>query len=517
MANKNQSRKLFTGPVQPKVMAGMGPQFATSLQKLDNVIGNINPNYKTMAAQAAVGYITDRMQSRNPGYDQYSPSNRSPNRNPQQPSKPSNQPGSGKGGSLVFQGNKSNPSNVSYALSKAPNPKEISLNSGVRPNTFVNDYMTPVTGSCSPLHMIGGAIQLPTSGTNPISSYIDNTVIFDIQTRAQSNVNFALDTTSAFSASNIHFALNAVVQALQTYFYYSSILSYESDPRNKNAGMIYLRSLITPQILSDVTQLGRRLEDTPCPPRIVEWARYMSGNFLSSNTQCAPIIKVFPVNSCIDGTYTGTSTAATSLAALTTTSNNTVFTLMRRAIPQWRIGTLYDCPTTPTYDPNFKTIFANKLNNYYTAGASTLTHTVADLYTSYPYNSYINKLDGMAFAMTSLYVSSVSNTIPNLFSTTTVNATYTDNRVSYYVTGGVPGFVNSSSDSFVALSRQETATNLSGVIYTPHLFGSAKCQNVTASALLQSAQNTIDFLFDVNSIPIKGAMKDFSGKVKSYI
>lgn len=517
MANKNQSRKLFVGPQLPaKVIAGAGPNFATSLQKLDNVIGSVNPNYKEAAAQAAVQYLSGRMQSRNPQWDQYGPANRTPNRNPQQPQKPSAEPGSSKGGALVFKGSKSNNSNSSYGLSKAPNPKDISLNSGVRPNTFVNDYMTPVTGSCSPLHMAGGTLNLPTAAVNPLSSYIDNTVIFDIQTRAQSNVNFALDVTSAFSASNIHFALNAALTGLQCYFYYSSILSYESDPRNKNAGMIYLRSLITPQILSDLSQLGRRLEDTPMPPRMVEWARYMCGNFLSADTQCAPLLKIFPVNSVLDPTST-TSYPATVLASMTSTTNNNVYTLMRRAIPHWRIGKLYDCPTTPTYDANFKTIFANKYDTYYTAGASTVTHTVADFNTAYPYNSYINKLDGMAFAMTSLYVNSISAAVPNLLSTSPVNGTFTDNRQSFYLNAGVPGFVPVQSDSFLALSRQETAMNVAGVIYTPHLFGSAKCQNVTPNALLQSAQNSIDFLMNVDSIPINGSIRSFSGKPNGYL
>lgn len=509
MSNKNNnSRKLFVGPAVTRVAVNaakqaaadkMGPQFVTNLSKLDRTIEGMSPNYKTQAAAMAIEILRG---------DPRSPRNMppvSPGSN-----KGSTNGNAQKGGALVFPGKNSTAnSNTSYALSKAPNPKPISLNSGVRPNTFVNDYMTPVTGSCIPLHMSGGSFKFPTSGTNPMSAYISGTVVFDIQTRAQANVSFALDTAGNFSAANIIAALNAGAYALCVYFFYSSILSYESDPRNKNAGMIYLRSLITPQILSDMTQLGRRLEDTPLPPRLVQLCRYLYGTFLSSDFQGSPLLKLYPHAACTQ-VDTGSNQCAAALTGLTTATNNSVYVLMRRSIPQWRIGTLFDVPASPLYDKNFISIFANKPNVYYTAGSNVITGTVPDLYTSISYNSYNNKLDGLAFAMTNVQIG--SDPTPGLLQTTSVNATNVDNRISYYVSAGSPAFVASQADSFIALSRQESYMNVAGVVYTPHLFGTDKCQSVNGSALVQAAQNSLDFIFDINSIPLTGKLSSFSGK-----
>lgn len=516
MSNKNNnSRKLFVGPAVTRVAVNaakqaaadrLGPQFVTNLQKLDQTIDSMSPNYKTQAAQAAIEILRGNTSPRNmppvtPGSNNGKP-----------------WPAPEKGGSItVFKGQNPNSRNDSYALSKNPNPKDIRLNSGVRPNTFTYDNMAPVLGQCSPLHMSGGVLSLPTDVNNPLTNYILDTIVFDIQTRAQANVNFSLDVsdTGDFSAVKIRDAMSTAIKALQVYFHYSSILSYESDPRNKNAGMIALRKLITAQNLSDLSQLGRRLQDTPLPPRIVEWVRYMSGNFLSSNTQCAPIIKLFPSYTAISST---TSTSIfDNLTNISLSVNNNVYTLMRRAIPQWRIGVLYDCNPIPTYDANFKTIFANKYNVFTTAGTNVLSHTVANADTSYPYNSYLNKLDGVAFAMCSLYNNDKALVMPGLMTSTAVNTTQPDNRYSFYTNGATSSFVAVQSDSFLALSRQETATNLSGVFNTPHLFGTAKCLNVSTNALMQTAENTVDFLFNVDSIPNKGAMNSFSGKKGSYI
>lgn len=508
------NRKLFALPPNKQIKpanntgsASRNPSFKANLNKLDTAINQMKPGYKEQLASNLANYASNYVGGK---IDQYSPMNNSGGKKtPPQ-----------KGGSMVvFKGSKSiSENNMTYALSKAPNPKDISLNSGIKPNTYVNDFMTPVEGSCSPMHMSLGILGIPTAGSNPISTYFANTICFDIQTRAQSNVGFSLDVGTQFTSVQITAAFNAAIQALQTYYFYTSIMSYESDTRNKNAGMKALRDCIDSQTLNDLTRLGRRLEDTPVPPRVVEWVRYMSGNFLSSDSQGAPIIKIYN-----DFLQTSLVTPALptlpaqALTALDTAANNIVYTLLRRSIPKWRIGTLYDVPSLPTFDKNFLTIFANLSSSSRVSAVNTFTGSVTDLVTNVPYNAYANTLDGLAYAMTNVYIPAQSLWYPGLCRSYSSSGTNLDTKRSYYTVSNVSAFYDVVTYPFLALSRQETNVIVGTTTYTPHLFGTEKCQGVDGYALVQSAQNALDFMFDVDSIPTVGLLSHFNNKANGKI
>jgi len=398
--------------------------------------------------------------------------------------------------------------NSSYGLSKAPNPKQVSLNSGIAPNTFANDYMTSVTNLCAPLHMSSVSLQIPTSASLNLYNYFINTIAFDIQTRAQSNISFDLNIATQFTGTNLLTAFNATINALQIYYYYASILSYESDPRNKNEGMSNLRSNISSQMISDLAQLGRRLEDTPCPPRIVEWVRYMSMNYLSGNSQGSPLLKIGFNPEAVD-VFPATTRIATALTALNSQANITVFSLLRRSVPQWRIGTLYDVPAIPVYDKNFLTIFANLPSQAYNAG-NINSRVVADSNVVVSYNSFNNRLDGVAYAMGGVYDTSLGQFVPGLAVPGT-GATAFSLR-SWYNNGSGGAWVSVVGNAYLVATRQESysrATVASSEV-TPHLFGAEKAQNVTGNSMSQTARNVLDFLFNVDSIPVRGKLANFN-------
>lgn len=394
-------------------------------------------------------------------------------------------------------------SNTSYALSSAPDPKPISLNSNIKPNTFVNDYMTPVEGGCSPLHITNVTLNIPTQTNNPLTTYFTSNICFDIQTRAQELVGFSVDITNTLSNTNLVAAFQAAIDALQCYFYYSSVLSYESDSRNKNSGMTALRGLVDATTLSDVRQLGKRLEDTPIPPRVVEWVRYMSGNFLSGNTQGSPLLKIVPGPSYYTGNRPATSYAAQALATLSLPTNTAVYALLRRCIPAWRIGKLYDVPVRPTYDKNFLSIFANLPAMNRSTGANVSTNSVSNATSTVPYCAFSNRLDGLAFAMSSINDTVAGATYPGITRAGLVSTAFPDNRFSYYSVSGVIGFYPVQVYSFLALSRNETTVCIGSTNYTPHQIASDKCQNVTGQSVTQSGQSTLDFLFDTSKVKTK--------------
>lgn len=419
----------------------------------------------------------------------------------------------------AFKGKiKGNPSgSTAYGLSKAPNPKKVRLNSGIIPNTFSQDYMAAVDGVCSPMHISGATLQIPTDSRESLNSYFLNTVAFDIQTRAQSNVGFDLLSGSNFTASNILSSTNAVIRALSIYYWFTSIISYESLPSNKNEAMLSLRQSITSDQLNLITQLGRRLEDTPVPPRLVEWVKFMSHTYFSGDSQGSALIKICPNLTLITGGNTvAVEILQSCINGLSTATATTVFTLLRRAVPQWRIGKLYDVTSIPAFDPNFLTIFSNLPNCVYSGSASIQYPIPVSVGASVSYNSFTNKLDGVAFSCTSVYNTSTSTFTPGLVSSNAadlgVGASLLSSRLSWTNLSGVLAWRNSNLNSFNTASRSDTYQFYTSTPTTPHLYGSDKCQNVNATALIQSASNTLDFLFDVDSIPTKNIINSFNSK-----
>lgn len=406
--------------------------------------------------------------------------------------------------------------NSSYGLSKAPNPKRISLNSNIQPNTSANDFMQAQFDLCAPMHVTGASLQIPTSGE--LFTYFTQTIAFDIQTRAQSNVSYSLDIATRISSAQLLTAFNATIQALNVYFYYTSILSYEADTRNKNQGMINLRQQITPQIISDLSRLGRRLEDTPVPPRMVEWVRYMNGNFLSGDSQGASLIKLcFNPDALTNPNLNAVQDALTNL---TSDANNSLFSLLRSAVPQWRIKTLFDVPTIPQFDKNFLTIFANMPSWGVTGGTNQFSPLLANANTAMSYNCYNNKLDGVAFAMSGILVSG-SDWQPGLVKpvTSTSLAGVSDSRLSWYTDGTTSSWINVTGNSFLRQARMESysyASHNTGLV-TAHLPGAEKAQNVNQIALTQTAQNVLDFLFKIDSIPVTGKLSSFNRRGNGQI
>jgi hypothetical protein len=413
------------------------------------------------------------------------------------------------GEDCIFPGVKSPTGNFAYALSGAPEPKKVVLNSGVSPDTFVSDYMPPIENVCSPLHISQITLAVPTSVSNPMSSYFINNVAFNIQSKAQQTSTFLLDVSSStgFTAANIVAAINDGIYALSVYFYYSSILSYDSDSKNKNSGMDYLRALVDAQTLSDYKQLGKRLEDTPLPPKLVEWVRYMSSNFKSGDNAGSAIIKTAFTPNAITGTRPSVTWPSVALTNLSRNNNLAVWTLMRKALPKWRIGKLYDVPVKPLFDKQFLTIFANLPNVQRASGANVSSGVVANLNTAISYNSYSNHLDGLSFAMSSVH--NGTEFVPGLCNVNTVNPTYTDNRYSFYSVAGVQGFYPVHQYPFLGVSRNETFTQLATAAYVPHLSGSDKCQNVTGAALCNSAQEVLDFMFETKTTLKLGVKNTF--------
>lgn len=408
----------------------------------------------------------------------------------------------GSGGTGSNSGNSGSRSHSSgWSLTQKPNPKVIALDTGLKPNTMVSEYMQAEENVCSPVHITSCFIQIPTDTTNRMNQYFINQIVPDLQTRAQSNVNFFIDTVTLFSATNILTSLNSMFYAIQVYLFYMSIISHESLPSNHNDGMTYLRQQFTPQMIEDLTNLGRRLADIPIPPNALELMRYLSGNFLSGENQGSTLIKFCP--HYLNGStiiVSGEISAAS--AGITTSTNISIYNILRRCVPQWVPGQIYDVDPSPVFDQNFLTLFANAPHTMYATALSSHPQ-VATEDEAIAYNSYTNNLDGTAFGLATTWNTTSNKWIQGLMIPYggLGNITTSNSRRSFYSVSGTKGYYVAKDYPFLVRSRPETYAYTSNTTtLSCHLPGASRCLSVSSNALRETDFNVLEFIIDVDSI-----------------
>lgn len=392
-----------------------------------------------------------------------------------------------------------------FALSNSPEPKPVSLNTGVVPNTYVSDYMDAEENKCSPLHLSGARLTLPTDVSQTLYTFFQNVIAFELQTRAQANVGFNLNITTTFNSANILVAMNALIYALQVCYYFTSIITYCDNPDNKNEGMIYLRNKILADDLENLALLKRRLKSTPVPPNLLELVRYLHSNWYSGDTQGSPILKIVPEYFGAEGLSGDFITTA--LDGLATTTNNEIFSLIRRAIPQWIPSSLPDVPIIPTYDANFLTIFANLPFTYWNTTTSTVGYqpSVSTADENISYNSFTNNLDGVAFALASVRNSaSPGYYYPGLMIPTTDSTVNNGgSRRSYYEVSGTKRLFNTSQYAFLNRSRNETyyLSDLTAfTVSSGHNSGTDRCKGVSANSIKETTLKAVEYLMSLDTI-----------------
>lgn len=413
-----------------------------------------------------------------------------------------------------FAGTSSNPNHSSgYALSAVRPPININLDSGIKPDMYSSEYMEAIENECSPLHMTSSVFTFPTSVTTKLYTYFNQEIVFMLQNRVQENVSFNLPMTD-FTPALILSAFNALVYALQHYYYYQSIISYESMSYNKNQGMWFMRQQITANAIEGLTRLEKRLMETPCPPRLNEYLRYLMGNFYSSPSQGSPILKLNPGNANDNMINLGDIDAA--IAGLASDANNKVYTLMRKAVPDWKLKSMYTVDPTPIYDANFVTIFANLPYSYFN-GANVKVPTVATADTPIAYCSFSNVLDGLAYVTSGAYVTANTDFTPGLVAPPAGSngATAGLTRRSYYNVGGVKKFYAPELQIYLKGCRAETYNTKEDniTVVARHLHGTDKCSGVTANTIHESCMKAIDYLMSWDTI-VRAKQPSFNRIVK---
>lgn len=421
-----------------------------------------------------------------------------------------------------YQGNMSSPLGSSAVLitNLNRNPVEVKFDTGIAPRATYQLDLYPSSSYC-PLHV---SVCEPTldnlSNDADMSNYVKNVIMFDLQNKGQAEINFALDTTNAFSSDNLVKLFSTQMYLLNTVFSILSIIGYSQDPMNRNLGLRNLRASISPDILNQVSIVMELIAGTPVPPNLMALCHWFNGNYNQTSLANSPAIKFLPV----DPTQYSTQikkrldNGVARLQALRPTAN-----LLARIVKTDK--TWYSMPHYSSeilHDEEFTTLFSNApmiVSGYITKPYSTNA--------AFNYISY-GATDGGVLGMTTKNIGDTAETskvyglLSNGISTDGFN--YKDTRYSVAVNSGDYVFVKSYTSTNFAFERGEAivvyAETAPGVMTTTDAFvrfGSELLQQVSFNSVRENERQMIRHMVSIDKIKTKASMsKEGSKPKRSY-
>ncbi len=329
--------------------------------------------------------------------------------------------------------------------------------------------------------------------------------------KTQSAISFSIP--NGFTYSTIYAAFNALIQALQVYWFFNSIIQYNSDPANSNQGMRYLRQCMTANDINSYVLLREAIARMPCPPNLKQFVFYLNQTYCSGDIPGCSLIKISPVEFFNNNGNICPATSSIDAATKKLYDYAPVWNILSRACPNWISPSVWNTCIVPAYDQEFLTIFANLPYTGIKAGENGYSFNgpkVQSFTQDINYFSYTNELDGGAFSLTSIIYENIDTSTEKLMpgfmipQPSTIATDITSNRFSFVsglgITGGFADVFSSDSKSY--LNRGETycingILNLNNNELKP---GSQLCFGVNTQTVGQTCAKLLRFLFDTSSI-----------------
>lgn len=395
-------------------------------------------------------------------------------------------------------------------------PIEVRLSTDIKPNCYAPYFDEPAADRTI-LHLTGASISFNSSVlkvSDRLYLYFDNVVSFIFQNIAQMSASFNIQAATVLTTAKLIAYFDALAGALQLYYFYGSIITYCDNPGNHNLGMLNLRAQMTAEDLNDLWQMKRLLNGFPIPPNLNTMCFYLMQTYKSSSLPGAELIKINPVPfvTSADTTYykftslvTGQIAAYT--AALNTTDNRAIASLLSRVCPDWIAKELLVPGDIPLHDPQFSTIWSNLPGRCSdTAGALQRVPTASSSSVSVSYQSHTDELDGAVFGLTAICNTGSSNIYyPSLISSYVTSSYFTSgtrstNRISFNIAGdGTNAFMPVCTYMDWAYGRGETYIITSGLSAQRKL-GTESILNVNIDSVRETAYALLEWLISLDSI-----------------
>lgn len=441
----------------------------------------------------------------------------------------------GGGGSDVFKAVAgTSVSNSGYGrLDYKIDPTEVELDTGIKPNAYVDYYEDNDLWSTPSLFLSCGGVKFPTTPDLSLTTFYNNNITYRFVNKIQQAVSFTIDFT-ALEGSTLSGYLNTLVDAMSTYLFWDSIITYNEYHQNTNPGMLFLRKQLTGTDLADLNELRFILSGLPIPPNLRKFVYFMNQTFRSGNLSNSSIRMFCPTNLSknSDGlfvpdkcNYANFDTLMGALKGYRKTTS-----LLAKAVPSWITGTFASSNFNPIHSEDFNTIWANSPLIYKVSSDNGATFTVdkrLPLNTlTYPYSCFTESLDGSSYAMYSYY-NSTKQQWTSLFTPTASrfyvvgNPNVVDtNRWTFL--GSTSGFVHISGDDTI---EAQIASINSGFTFSANsggenvmsiLPGSCPLSGVTAESVDQTAKQVYEWMMSFDTIPARTDGNLINNKSSKY-
>jgi len=393
-----------------------------------------------------------------------------------------------------------------------PEPYTFTLNTGIPAPIYGNIYKQCVPGF-STMYMTGLNFSI-NNDSFTVSNFFKTVVYPAFTSTIQRAISFQVP--ASFTVDNLLTWFNNVIIALQTYFFYKSIIAYADNPENRNDAMLNLRASITSDMLNSLYQLERNLLSTPLPPNVINFVWWLNQVYCLSELPGSALVKLIPVSATYDPALrTMTLNNASITSAISgLQARQDISSIIARATP-WLNNSLPGYFGSAVFDLNFLTMWANSPHAAKQSSNSTASARLPQYSSSISQISYYSKtntLDGAALALFTAYDTSNVSWLPNLIIPNKLTSTVAgddDNRFvfGYQSSTGAGGWeafgtapasigrVMAGFANYISASTQTT------VNYTNHVpTGLENVLGVTVGSVNQCAIQLVEWLTSMDSV-----------------
>jgi hypothetical protein len=313
--------------------------------------------------------------------------------------------GGGRGGRKRGGKGKNSKSNP-LLLPKERATASLTFDSGIRSGLVVDTHNSG-NANHSPCFILGGAI-LPLDLGNDclVDQQFSTSLYFQYLRECQTMVNYAVG--SKFIEIDFRNYMRTVIRALQVYYMVDSILAYcDNRYTIKNEGLFNLRQSLGADELSKHRELELALGGLACPPRLVNYIRYMYQNFTFSEEDNTAIYRLTYSDSFRNASNGAPSLLFQLYEEILQDLRDPAYVgdipgIMSKAFPSWTLNILPPSSMDPIYDPGFRTFWYNSTGIFKSTNASTsfsYTSAVGGDADSKVIHTFVNDLDGVYYAM----------------------------------------------------------------------------------------------------------------------
>lgn len=431
-------------------------------------------------------------------------------------------------GNSVPPGTVPNSSNMKFVshhqLNLEPRPVEVSFNSGIETNVYAPYNLDTIAGF-SPMHISHAKLKFSKLlAGSKMSNYFQYVITFWFQIAAQRNVSFNVNAASTFNTANLLLYLDAITDAIQIYYFYTSIITYCSNINNGNEAMRTLRSYLLADDMDYLLMIRDRLARMPIPPNLKTLLFWMNQTYQESSMPGSPIIKIMPVpfGTSLDANYLFNALNSNYIIGVFTALNsdpvNNIANLLAKIVPEWTKQPL-DAPSgVSLHDPQFNTLFANLPNpGSSITGTYTRTPAVSGSDNNANYCTFTNSLDGAMLGLFTAYDATITNWTPGLLDITLLSGYATTRactRISYLNGVSGKGFYPANSDGSCPMYRGETYyTTTAANTFIP--YGSEQVYGVNINSVSETGYQLLKWLMSLDTLESATGGRSSSGSKSS--